>query len=551
MINFKLPFSLFLLCISFTCLGQYNGLGFIYPLDREVVVTGNYGEIRPNHFHAGLDFSTDPVKNLPIKSVADGYVSRIKIGSGGYGRVLYITHANGYVSVYAHQKKYAQKIDEYIKRIQIEQKKNEIEVYPKVNDLPVKKGEVLGYTGNSGSSTGPHLHFEIREEKSEIPINPLLVYDLKDDVKPELTHVVIYSTADTNNIKRISTIPVKYIGDKLSLPKYTQVLTENTFAIGFSGFDRANGSANKNNIYEAKVLLDDKIIYHHQLNNISFDNGRFVNVFSEKEGGIKFQKCFSPSCFDIAIYKSLVNGGKIVLNDTFPHKVSLQINDEKGNRNALTFFVKTKNLNGFTVNTIKHNVFCNQESSIKKEDVEVVIKSGTLSKNSSIGVYINKLGKAVVGNKEENLLKAFTLSIKIPKAVKGKEDKMVLMNENTCLVGAYENGWYKADSKSFGMFGLSYDTIAPTIALSPTKKGASITSTGSVTAATKFIKFKIGDNLSGIADYSIYVNGVWQIAEYDAKSNTVCCYFTELNPKTIIIEVMDRVGNKAVLNKDF
>jgi murein DD-endopeptidase MepM/ murein hydrolase activator NlpD len=107
-------------------------LGFIYPLDREVVVTGNYGEIRPNHFHAGLDFSTDPSINLPIKSVADGYVSRIKIGSGGYGRVLYITHTNGYVSVYAHQKKYAQKIDEYIKRnLQLEQKKNEIEVYPK------------------------------------------------------------------------------------------------------------------------------------------------------------------------------------------------------------------------------------------------------------------------------------------------------------------------------------------------------------------------------------------------------------------------------------
>ena len=281
-------------------------MGFIYPLDREVVVTGNYGEIRPNHFHAGLDFSTDPILNLPIKSVADGYVSRIKIGSGGYGRVLYITHNNGYVSVYAHQKKYAKKIDEYIKKLQIEKEQNEIEVYPKANELLVKKGEVIGYTGNSGSSTGPHLHFEIREEKSEIPINPLLVYDVKDDVKPELTHLAIYSMTDTNNIKRISSIPVKYIGDKLFLPKYTQVLTENTFAIGFAGFDRANGNTNKNNIYEVKVLLDDKIIYHHQLNNISFDNGRYVNVFSEKEGGVKFQKCFSPTCYDIAIYKSLV-----------------------------------------------------------------------------------------------------------------------------------------------------------------------------------------------------------------------------------------------------
>lgn len=540
MINFRILFLLFFTLNYSFFYAQYNGLGFIYPLDRDVVVTGNYGEIRPNHFHAGLDFSTNPIINLPIKSVADGYVSRIKIGSGGYGRVLYVTHTNGYVSVYAHQKKYAQKIDEYIKKLQLEQKKNEIEVYPKANELSVKKGEVIGYTGNSGSSTGPHLHFEIREEKSEIPINPLLVYDVKDDVKPELTHLAIYSTADTNYIKRVSSIPVKYIGDKLSLPKYTQVLTENTFAIGFSGFDRANGSTNKNNIYEAKVLLDNKIIYHHQLNNISFDNGRYVNIFSEKEGGVKFQKCFSPTCYDIAIYKSLINGGKIVLNDTLSHKISLQINDEKGNKNALTFFVKTKNLKGYAVNTIKHNVFCNQDANIKKEDVEVFIKAGTLSANASVGVYINKLGKAVVGNKDEDLLKAFTLSIKIPKAIPGKENKMVLINEGHCMVGTYENGWLKAESKSFGIFSYGYDTVAPTIVLPSSKKKTS----------TSSIKFKVADNLSGIADYHIYVNGVWQIAEYDAKSATITCYFTEPNPKTLKIEVTDKVGNKAVLNRE-
>jgi murein DD-endopeptidase MepM/ murein hydrolase activator NlpD len=539
MINFRTLFFLFFVCFSSDFYAQYNGLGFIYPLDREIVVTGNYGEIRPNHFHAGLDFSTDPSLNLPIKSVADGYVSRIKIGSGGYGRVLYITHNNGYVSVYAHQKKYAQKIDEYIKKIQLEQKQNEIEVYPKANDLLVKKGEVIGYTGNSGSSTGPHLHFEIREEKSEIPINPLLVYDVKDDVKPELTHLAIYSMTDTNNIKRISSIPVKYIGDKLFLPKYTQVLTENTFAIGFAGFDRANSNTNKNNIYEAKVLLDDKIIYHHQLNNISFDNGRYVNVFSEKEGGVKFQKCFSPTCYDIAIYKSLINGGKILLNDTLPHKISLQINDEKGNKNALTFFVKTRNLKGYTVNTIKHNVFCNQDANIKKEDVEVLIKSGTLSKHASVSVYINKLGKAFVGNKDEDLLKAFTLSIKIPKAIPGKENKMVLINEAHCMVGTYENGWLKVESKSFGIFSYGYDTVAPTIVLPSSKKKTSINS----------VRFKVADNLSGIADYHIYVNGVWQIAEYDAKSATISCNFSEATPKTLKIEVIDRVGNKAVLEK--
>lgn len=514
-------------------------MGFSYPLDREVVITGNYGEIRPNHFHAGLDFSTDPTANLPIKSVRDGYVSRIKISSVGYGRVLYITHPNGYVSVYAHQKKYASKIDAYIKQKQIEQKKNEIEVYLTPGELIVKKGELIGYTGNSGSSTGPHLHFEIREEKSEIPVNPLLIYDVQDNVKPELTHVAIYSTVDTNHIKRISVIPVKHIGDKLSLPKYTQVLSENTFAIGFAGFDVANATNNKNNIYEAKLLLDDKIIYHHQLNNISFDNGRYVNVFSEKEGGVKFQKCFSPSCYDIAIYKSLVNGGKITLDDTLPHKITLQVNDEKGNKNSLTFFVKTKAALGYK--SPNYNVFCNKDFTLKNDNVELFIKARALASSEYLRIEKLKNGVAI-GNKNIPILKAIEIKMK-PRLVYEKHiQKMVLLNNDNCINGVVENGWIKAETKTLGVFSFAYDTVAPTITFPSSKKKV-------VTIKTA-VTFKITDNLSGIADYNVYVNDVWQIAEYDAKSNTVICNFTELNPKTLRIEVIDKVGNKAVLNRE-
>ena len=119
----------FIVCSSYL-FGQSSIPSFIFPLDREPIVTGNYGELRPNHFHAGIDFRTDQIKNLTIKSVADGYISRIKISRGSYGNVLYITHANGYVTVYAHQKMFADKIDSYIKQVQIAQQKNEIEVYP-------------------------------------------------------------------------------------------------------------------------------------------------------------------------------------------------------------------------------------------------------------------------------------------------------------------------------------------------------------------------------------------------------------------------------------
>ncbi len=541
--------SLFVFVISFSIqnYGQTYHLGFAYPIDKEPIITGNYGEIRPNHFHAGLDFSTDPIINLPIKSVADGYVSRIKISSGGYGKVLYITHPNGYVSVYAHQKKYADKIDLYTKQKQREVQKNELELFPALNELVVKKGEIIGYTGNSGSSTGPHLHFEIREEKSEIPINPLLVYDVKDNVKPIITNIGIYNTSDSININLTNLEPVKNVNGKLSLSKNMLQLSENTFAIGFAGYDLADATTNKNNIYEAIVKFDNQTIYHHQLNNISFDNGRYVNVFSEKINGQKMQKCFAPICYDIAIYKSLINGGKIMISDTLKHSIELLVTDEKRNINSVLFYVKSTHLNGYIANNTKYNVFCDRDFKLKEDNFEIIIPRGALVKNTSIHkrTYIKAPanGDVELGSKDDKVIKPFKIALKINNPLKNKESKLVMTVNDDVIGGKFEEGWLRTESKAFGTFNFKYDTIAPTITIPSSKK-----KTSKSTATHTLIHFKILDKLSGIADYNVYVNGVWQIAEYDAKTQTVTCNLSEA-PKSsdsIRIEVLDKVGNVAV-----
>lgn len=545
MIIFRTLFFLFLISSCEFFHAQTTGFGFIYPIDCEVIITGNYGEIRPNHFHAGLDFTTDPNNNLPIKSVADGYVSRVKVSSVGYGKVVYITHPNGYVTVYAHQKKFAGNIELYVRDHQQELKKNELELFPKTDDLKVKQGDIIGYSGNSGGSTGPHLHFEIRTEKTEIPINPLLVYDVKDNVKPVLTHLSIYNTQDTNRITQ-QLIATVNAGGKLSVPKNTFTLKQNTFAIAFAGYDQSNGSTNKNNIYEAKLKLDGQLIYHHQLNYITFDNGRYVNYFSEKVNGIKFQKCFVPTCYDIEIYKTHVNGGKIELKDTLSHKLELLVTDEKGNTSQIAFYVRAQKVEDYKTSP-GLNVACDKDFNIKKEDIEYSIKANSLTKAASVGAYFNKLGKAVIGNKNDILLKPFTMSLKIFKPIKGREDKIVVMNEENCLTGKYENGWFTTESKYFGVFSIAYDTIAPAISFPQTKKKKA--STGSANDKVKPISFKVTETQSGVAEYHIYLNDVWQIAEYDAKSSTISCDTNE-KTGTLKIEITDRVGNKSVVKKE-
>lgn len=521
---------------------QTNGSVFTFPIDRAIVVTGNYGELRPNHFHAGLDFSTDPISNLPVKAVKEGYISRIKISSGGYGKALYITHPNGYVTVYAHQKRFATKINDYVKQKQIAERKNEIELFPAANELPVTAGEVIGYTGNTGSSTGPHLHFEIREEKSEIPLNPLLMYDVKDNVKPVVTHLAFYNTTDTNNVTQ-SLTRVLNTKTKKSILTNTILLDHNHVAVAYAGYDQANASSNKNNIYEAVLSLDGSLIYHHQLNYISFDQARYVNYFCDKINGVKYQKCFTPQCYDAGLYKAVKNGGRMVLQDTLMHQLELILRDEKGNADTNVFYIKAKKLQDYKETKGPYNAYCNKDCVVEKDDIKFSIKAGSLVRSTFVAAYRNKQGKAVVGQKGELLLKSYSLSFKVPDALTRRGDKMVALNEDNCVTGKYDNGWFSCDTKLFGTFSISYDTIAPHIKCSiPLKKQANL-------SAYKAISFKANDQMSGITDYHIYINNIWQIAEYDAKSDTITCYFDEQTPKgdvVIKLEVIDRVGNKAV-----
>ena len=269
-----------------------------WPIDSPRVLTGNYGELRPNHFHSGIDFSTKGLVNLPVYSVDNGYVSRIKISSGGFGKCIYVTHANGKVSVYAHLNTLNPVLSEIVKKEQYAKQNYEIEIFPRSTSAILKKGDLIGLSGNTGNSTGPHLHFELRDEKTEMPLNPIQFFQITDSVLPSIQHIAFYNLADTSSPKYLNSFPIKKLkNDSLVITKDSIILKNSILGFAFSAFDQFVPKGNPNNVYSANVFFDGRLIYSHSLDGVSFADARFVNEFSEtieksKTEKITFQKCF-------------------------------------------------------------------------------------------------------------------------------------------------------------------------------------------------------------------------------------------------------------------
>jgi hypothetical protein len=256
----KILKNLFLLCIfNLAAQSPYPQDYFRSPLDIQLVLSGTFAELRSNHFHSGLDIKTNGKEGLEVYSIAEGYVSRIKISRYGYGKALYITHPNGYTSVYAHLQKFSPTIEQYIKRQQYLKEQFEIELFPKPSTLVIDADEMIAYSGNSGGSSGPHLHFEIHD-KHERPINPMLFgFDIKDTTAPELYQLYAYpisnrSHVEGNQEKKKIRLRKQANGNYIAEP----IKAFGTIGFGIVANDRQDYAANKNGVYKIEAFFNGK-----------------------------------------------------------------------------------------------------------------------------------------------------------------------------------------------------------------------------------------------------------------------------------------------------
>jgi hypothetical protein len=546
---------------------------FRVPIDVPLDLSGNFGELRPNHFHTGIDITTHNVEGIPVKAAAEGYVSRIKIGPWGYGRVLYVTHPNGYVTVYGHLSNFNTALAAYTKTNQYANQSFEIELTLQPNQFPVKQGEVIAYSGNTGSSGGPHLHFEIRDAKTEEAINPLLFgFPVKDEVAPTAVTLVIIPAdkdAQVNGVNAIKKITLKQSGSNYVFANAAENITVSG-KVGFAieAYDKESNPTGKNGVYGIRLTCDGQTIYSHHIERIPFDKSRFINCFINYEENEKhnhfYQQSFLLPNNQLPVYDTTVNNGYCFFPTDMLHRFSYTLFDVFGNYSKVDFNVKSVKKTAIakadayvpflhvlvwdTTNLIEENAFRFETPSrafYKNEVFNFTVDAATekaISPKVNLGFYIpiqEPCTLTVYATVADSLKSKAVLALTNKKGVR------------TSAGGKWTGKGVTAEIKEFGTYSVMLDTTAPIV----TPSNFDLKDVNQTDfSALKKIQFKMSDNFSGIASFNAFIDGKWVLMDYEPKGKLIWYTFDEHCGKgkhSLVLTVKDKVGNVAVYKKDF
>jgi hypothetical protein len=545
-------------CNLFFAQNQYPKDYFSPPLDIPMQLSGNFGELRPNHFHAGFDLKTNQREGLNVYAVADGYVSRIKISTFGNGKCIYITHPNGYTSVYGHLQTPVGAIQDYVLKTHYQEKAFEIEMYLKPDELPVTKGQIIGLSGNTGSSEGPHLHFEFRDSKTEFVINPMFFgfdKNLKDTKKPTISSVFVYpldgTTANQSKLPLLLNVSLQKDGTYLA----SKVKANGKIGFGITAVDFDDVSANRNGVYNVSTFFNGNQNYNYQFNTYSFDEMRFINALVDypryKKSGQRVQKLFMKTPFALSIIKTDSLRGIVPVEPNLASTYRIEVSDYFGNLNSVNIPIEYDSATPVVAAepvTSKYFVKYNRDTNFEKDNMSVFFPAGTFYEDFNMNFDV-KSNKIYIHEDVVPVHSNFTITIKDSTYSEVLRDKLYI-GRNNSFNGTIRNGnVFTAKAKILGQYGLVLDTIAPVIKIAKPIQDKWISD-------MKSIQFTIGDSLSGIKSYNGYLNGNWVLFEYDNKTRKITHKFdadslVAEGANDLKIEVVDNVGNSAIFETHF
>ena len=533
------------------------------PVDFPIQLSATFGELRPNHLHAGLDIKTQGVEGKKIYAVADGYVSRIGVSPYGYGNVLYITHNDGYTTVYAHLQRFRSDIAKYVKQYQYKNKKYTSQIYPEKDKFPVKKGDMIAYSGNSGGSGGPHLHFEIRDA-NERPVNPMFFgYKIEDNKRPLIQGVSVYPLGDESTLEG-GVSPMYLSVDEgnngsYSLKEREFVHANGEISFGICTYDLVGTSTNKDGPYYYELYLDDELAFQVETDRFSYDEQRYVNSLLDYRHYKEKKKSYVRTETDPNNKLRMIKkrNGTVTVAEGDTVNVCFKISDYVGNSSTASFkLVGVAPVEVERPMRRRSEYFVKADGSLNNDimidDFNVSLEEGTLFRDEWIQTgHRDEAGCCShvyrFGDEGMTTFKKFTVRI-LPDEKWTSSSKLYIASIDnsgkvSSLGGKMKNGWMEVKTYTMGEYAIKVDSVAPTIKASNFKDGQSVT-------ALKSLRFKISDDMTGIDTYNMYLDDVWVLGQYDAKNNLLYYEFDEKMKKgtnNVKVVVTDGVGNKKIL----
>ena len=535
---------------------------FRSPLDIPLRLAGTFGELRNNHFHAGIDIKTNRRIGLPVYATADGYISRIKVAIWGYGKVIYINHPNGFTSVYAHLNKFGDGIQEYVKSIQYEKKSYETgNIFLKENQIKVTKGQIIGYSGRTGGFVAPHLHYEIRNTKTEKIINPLLFgIKIQDSIAPKIKKLIAYPMGSDSRINRsLKNQSLSIKKDSLNNYIANRLSASGKIGFGVNVYDLLGKELNKNGIYSLEMKINGIRHYYHDVETFSFSESKFINLLIDYEYYSKYksriQKTFREKENKLSIYKNLIEEGGITINEGLNYQVEIIAKDFTGNSSSLKIPVvglKSESILNQERDTTAYKIVKKEFQKFSKNGVTIAFPKNTFYKdlflNFSVNDRIATIHKPIIP-----LDKKFTITFDSIMYKRSEVNQIYIANMNNKKYPYYMDTRKKSDkifttTKTLGKYGLLIDNQFPKIYNSNFKDNDWM-------SRLRYLTIKISDSQSGIKSYEASIDNEWILMEYDVKKKKLSYDFRDkklVGSKHIFkLVVSDNVGNTNTYKSTF
>ena len=535
---------------------------FRSPLDIPLLTSGTFGELRTNHFHSGIDFRTQKKEGLPVYAAADGYVSRIKISTYGYGKAIYITHPNGYTTVYGHLLKATPSIESYIKKQHYKEQSFEIDVFPVIGELMVKKGDVIAYSGNTGGSFGPHLHYEFRDTHTEKIINPFyfgLAKEFEDTRPPVIDGLLVYPMDENSNVNMSKQpVLVNLVLQKDGSYLASSVKAYGTIAFALQTHDLSNNNYGKNGVFGIHTFLNGNSNFNIKFDTFSFEETRHINNYIDYERFVKtkqkFQKLFIETPYALSLLTKNQSNGLINIQPNVNYTYRIEVTDFHQNKTIIHVPIQFSYVKPTILPEVKKsNYFIKykNEHQYVKDSVSVFIPEDTFYKDTSIDFEVTN-GIVKIGLPTLAIKKNITISIPHSSIVEKERSSYFIASKEGAKL-SYNKTYLKGNyftlyTRNLGEFVLAKDSVAPII------KPLNF-SEGKWLSTQPVLEVALTDDFSGIQSFNGYLNNQWILFEYDFKTNKLTHDFAD----NIVIEgrnelkliVVDNVGNSTIFETHF